>query len=97
VIDPDLPGPGIVTERDVLQSVGAGQDPDAERVGEHQTTHLVFAGPEWSLERAACEMTEGGFRHLIVIEGGDVVGLLSMRDIVRVWSSDGATSSMPAS
>jgi CBS domain-containing protein len=96
VIDPELPGPGIVTERDVLQSIAAGQDPDVERVEEHQTTHLVFAGPDWSLERAASEMSHGGFRHLIVIEAGDVVGLLSMRDIVRVWSSDGATSSMPA-
>jgi CBS domain-containing protein len=96
VIDPDLPGPGIVTERDLLASIGAGENPDEERVANHQSTHLVFAGPEWSLERAASEMAGGGFRHLIVIDDTEVVGLLSMRDIVRVWVSDGATSSMPA-
>jgi hypothetical protein len=37
----------------------------------------------------------GGFRHLVVIDGGDIAGILSMRDIVRCWVKDGATSEMP--
>ena len=95
VLDPEAPGPGIVTERDVLRSVGSGQDPDSERVAEHLTSELVFASPDWSLEEAAGAMSRGGFRHLIVVDGGDVKGILSVRDIIRCWSQDGATSDMP--
>jgi hypothetical protein len=40
-------------------------------------------------------MVHGGFRHLVVVDGGDIAGVLSMRDIVRVWVQDGATSEMP--
>jgi CBS domain-containing protein len=96
VIDPEQPGPGIVTERDILDSIGAGQDPDRERVSEHLSSDLTFASPDWSLERAAEAMVRGGFRHLVVVDGGTMVGILSMRDIVRVWVSDGATSELPS-
>jgi CBS domain-containing protein len=95
VMDPEAAGPGIVTERDVLKSIGSGQDPDAERVAEHLTADLVFASPDWSLEEAAVAMVKGRFRHLIVIEHGEVVGVLSVRDIIRCWTQDGATSEMP--
>jgi signal-transduction protein with cAMP-binding, CBS, and nucleotidyltransferase domain len=96
VLDPELPGPGIITERDILESVGAGQDPDRERVADHLTSDLVFAAPDWSLEEAAAAMVRGHFRHLVVVEGGEIEGLLAMRDIVRCWTDDGATSDMPA-
>jgi signal-transduction protein with cAMP-binding, CBS, and nucleotidyltransferase domain len=94
VIDDDAPGPGIVTERDLLLSVGAGEDPDVEPVGEHMTETVISAAPDWSLEHAAAEMSRRSVRHLVVFEAGEVVGILSMRDIVRVWTSDGATSEM---
>ena len=94
VIDPEQPGPGIITERDVLISIGRGQDPDKERVAEHLSANLTFAAPDWSLERAAEAMVRGGFRHLIVVDGGETVGVLSMRDIVRCWSKEGATTEM---
>jgi CBS domain-containing protein len=96
VIDPDQPGPGIITERDILDSLGAGQDPTVERVAQHLSADLVFAAPDWSLERAAEEMVRGGFRHLVVVDGGELAGVVSMRDIVRCWVTDGATSEMPA-
>jgi CBS domain-containing protein len=96
VIDPDQPGPGIVTERDLLQSLAAGEDPDGERVGDHLSPTLTFAAPDWSLERAAMSMVRGGFRHLVVVDRGELTGVLSMRDIVRCWTSDGATSELPA-
>jgi CBS domain-containing protein len=86
VIDPELPGPGIVTERDVSQAVGRGGDPDRERVVDHISTNATQASSDWSLDEAAKAMTSGGFRHLVVIDGGDLVGVLSMRDVVRVWS-----------
>jgi CBS domain-containing protein len=96
VIDPEQPGPGIITERDVLQSVGQGQDPDSELVRDHLSADITFAAPDWSLERAAEAMVRGGFRHLIVVDGGHMSGILSMRDIVRCWVSDGATSELPS-
>ena len=95
VVDPEAPGPGIVTERDVLKSIGEGQDPDTERVSDHLTAKLVFAAPDWSLEEAAVAMVRGRFRHLIVIDQGEIAGVLSVRDIVRCWVEDGATSDMP--
>ncbi|HEX8067068.1 MAG TPA: CBS domain-containing protein [Thermoleophilaceae bacterium] len=96
VIDPEQPGPGIVTERDILLSLAEGQDPDSERVGDHLSDNLTFAAPDWSLERAAEAMVRGNFRHLVVVDGGETVGVLSMRDIVRCWTEVGATSEMPA-
>ena len=96
VIDPDQPGPGIITERDLLISLGKGQDPDQERVGDHLSAHLTFASPDWSLERAAEAMVKGNFRHLVVVDGPDMIGILSMRDIVRCWVSAGATSELPS-
>ncbi|MBO0832649.1 MAG: CBS domain-containing protein [Actinobacteria bacterium] len=86
VIDPSHPGIGILTERDILDSVGAGQDPDAELVADHRTADVVFASPDWTLQQAAAAMAAGNFRHLIVIDGHEVTGLLSMRDIVRCWA-----------
>jgi CBS domain-containing protein len=96
VIDPEQPGPGIITERDILHSIGAGQDPDRELVADHLSAELTFAAPDWSLERAAEAMVRGRFRHLVVVDGANMVGILSMRDIVRVWVSDGATSELPS-
>jgi CBS domain-containing protein len=93
VIDEDAGGPGVVSERDILISIGRGEDPDAERVGDHMTGTVISAAPDWSLERAAVEMARRHIRHLVVIEAGALVGMLSMRDIVRVWTSEGATSS----
>jgi CBS domain-containing protein len=95
VVDPDGQGPGIITERDLLLSIGRGEDPDAECVSDHLSSHLTFASPDWSLERAAEAMVRGGFRHLVVVDGGETVGVLSMRDIVRCWTGDGASCDVP--
>jgi CBS domain-containing protein len=97
VMDPDGPGPAIITERDILVSLGGGQDPDGELVGDHLTRDVVYAAPDWSLEEAATAMVRGGFRHLIVLEGGETVGILSVRDVVRCWTDDGALCPVPAS
>jgi len=94
VTDDERPVPCIVTERDILNSLGRGEDPDSERVGEHMSEGVVAASPEWSLEHAASEMSKRGIRHLVVFDEGDLLGILSIRDIVRVWTSAGATSGM---
>jgi CBS domain-containing protein len=97
VMDPDAPGLGILTERDILLSLGQGQDPDTEMVADHLTSELVFAAPDWSLEQGAAAMVRGGFRHLIVIDEGEAAGVLSVRDIVRCWTDDGASCEVPQS
>jgi CBS domain-containing protein len=86
VLDHERSGIGILTERDILNSLGANQDPDTELVADHRTSDVVFASPDWTLDRAAEVMVAGGFRHLVVVDQGEVTGLLSMRDIVRCWS-----------
>ena len=85
IIDPEQPGPGIITERDLVRSLGAGEDPDREQVGDHLTAKAAFADSDWSLEEAADCMAEGGFRHLVVVSNSDVEGIISMRDIMHVW------------
>ena len=87
VHDPDGNGTGILTERDVLRAVGAGLDPDRERVGAHLTADLVYATADWTIEQAAEAMNRGGFRHLVVLDGPEVSGIVSVRDVVRVWSA----------
>lgn len=88
VIDPDGEGPGILTERDVLRAVAAGDDLEVVRVADHVTTSVVYAEPTWSLDDAARAMVEGGFRHLVVMQGPEVTGVLSVRDISRTWAGE---------
>ena len=97
VLDPEGQGPGILTERDILDSIGAGQDPATERASDHLTADVVFAAPDWSLEEAAVAMVRGRFRHLVVTDGGEIAGILSVRDIVRCWTDDGAICDVPES
>ncbi len=94
VADEQWPGPRVLSERDVLRSLGRGEDPDREVVGDHMSDSIITAAPDWSLERAASEMARRKVRHLLVFDSGKLVGVLSMRDIMRVWVSAGATSSM---
>ena len=94
VIDDESPTPRIITERDLLLSLGAGEDPDSEIVRDHMSDSVIAAAPDWSLERAAAEMSRRSIRHLVIYDGAELVGVLSMRDIVRVWTSEGATSGM---
>jgi CBS domain-containing protein len=96
VLDPDGQGPGIITERDILASLGAEQDPDKELVADHLTRDAVYASPDWSLEEAAAAMVRGNFRHLLVVERGEIAGIVSVRDIVRCWTDDGAICDVPA-
>lgn len=96
VMDTEGSGPSIITERDLLRANGRGQDIDVERVGDHLAARVIYAYADWSLEQAAAEMSRGHFRHVIVLDqGGEAVGILSMRDVVRCWVSDGASCEMP--
>jgi CBS domain-containing protein len=87
VLDGESSGIGIITERDILRSIAAGENPDIETAHDHQTTDVVYATPSWSLGEAANAMMRGGFRHLIVLDGSEATGMLSVRDIVRAWAA----------
>jgi CBS domain-containing protein len=84
VMDGSLPGPAVITERDLLRALAEGLDPDVERVEDHMTGELVTAAPGWPLQHAADLMVKHGIRHVLVFEGSELVGILSMRDVVRV-------------
>jgi signal-transduction protein with cAMP-binding, CBS, and nucleotidyltransferase domain len=88
VLDGESEGPGILTERDVLECVGRGQDVDTELVADHRTTSLTLAAPDWSLDEATATMLKCGYRHLVVCDGNEVVGVLSVRDVARAWSNE---------
>jgi len=86
VHNPETSGIGIITERDILHALGGGLDADTEPVEAHLTHDVVFATPRWTLDQAAEAMTRGGFRHLIVLDADEVVGMISVRDIVQAWT-----------
>jgi CBS domain-containing protein len=96
VFDNEQAGPGIITERDLLRSNGHGDDIDRERVRDHLAEHVIYAYADWPLQKAAEAMTEGGFRHVIVLDGDRPAGILSMRDIVRFWLEAGAVQTEAA-
>jgi CBS domain-containing protein len=91
VHDPDGSGPGILTERDIVRAVADGLDPDGALAGDHLTTDSAYGSPGWSLDEATEAMRRGGFRHLVVVDGSDVVGIISLRDVVRAWGDPAGT------
>jgi CBS domain-containing protein len=86
VLDVDAQSPGIITERDILRSVAAGDDTARELVRDHLTVEATVVHEHSALEFAAETMLRGRFRHLVVVdEHSEVAGILSMRDIVSCW------------
>ena len=80
---------GIMTVRDLMRAVARGLHDDAI-VGEYMSEHPETIVPEETVAHAAVLMLHGGFRHLPVVEGDDVVGIVSIRDLVRVTLEDSA-------
>jgi CBS domain-containing protein len=80
---------GIMTERDVMRAVARGLRDDVV-VGECMTADPDTIAPDDTVEHAAVLMIHGGYRHLPVVDGDDVVGVLSIRDLVQVVVEDSA-------
>ena len=80
---------GIVTERDVLRAVARGT-PEGTSVAELMTPDPETMEPDESTEHAAVLMIHGGFRHLPIVEDDEIVGVLSIRDLMRVVLEDSA-------
>ncbi len=77
----------ILTERDVMKAVAAGSDGSAP-VADWMTRHPETIEPEDSTDHAASLMIHGGFRHLPVVLGDEVVGIVSIRDLMKVALDD---------
>ena len=73
---------GILTERDVLDAVAAANDPEAVSVEQIMTADVVTVGPDWDLVEAARVMASRRIRYLVVYEGGQLLGVLSVRDVL---------------
>jgi CBS domain-containing protein len=73
---------GIVTERDLVSAIADGADPATTWVADYMTDRPTTADPEEDVHAAARRMSELGVRHLPVVDGGHLVGVLSMRDLL---------------
>ena len=73
---------GIFTERDALRAAGSGTDLNAAGVKDWMTKDPVTVGPDTDTEEAAALMASHGFRHLPVVDGDQVVGVVSLRDLL---------------
>ncbi|HET8978810.1 MAG TPA: CBS domain-containing protein [Solirubrobacteraceae bacterium] len=80
---------GIMTERDLLKAVARGLPGDA-RVAQYMTADPETIAPDDTTQHAAVLMIHGGFRHLPVVERDGVVGILSIRDLMRITIEDSA-------
>ncbi len=85
---------GILTERDILRAAATAIDLDTTRVEQTMTREVVRAAPDWEVYEAAAEMTDKHIRHLVVVEDGEAVGVLSIRDVLlagqRIELSEGS-------
>ncbi len=74
---------GIITERDILRSLASDSDPDSMTVNEVMTRGVISGAPGWGLLDAVKVMNDGGFRHLLVMEMEEPVGIVSLRDLME--------------
>jgi CBS domain-containing protein len=84
---------GVLSERDLLRTIAAKADPDSTSVEETMTRDVVTVAPDWEVYEAAAVMAARRIRHLVVANGDDVVGVVSVRDVLlagqRVELDDG--------
>jgi CBS domain-containing protein len=84
VVETNEESPSIFTEYDVVKVVANGDTLEGKTVGDHRTRVAVAATPDWPLSRAIDTMMQGQFRHLVVVDKGETVGMIAMRDIVEL-------------
>jgi CBS domain-containing protein len=73
---------GIVTERDILRAIAADKVMDDTTVADVMTRDVISGSPGWDIMRAAQTMADGKFRHLLIMEMDDPVGIVSLRDLL---------------
>lgn len=88
IVETDEESPSIFTEFDIVKVIAEGLDVEGRTVGDHHTRIAVAATPDWPLDRAMETMMRGQFRHLVVMNEGEIVGMLAMRDILDAVIAD---------
>jgi CBS domain-containing protein len=78
---------GIITERDLTAALAEGADSATTRVADYMTDRPITVAPDDDLEVASRQMAELGVRHLPVVDGSRLVGVLSMRDLVMAHAN----------
>jgi CBS domain-containing protein len=78
---------GIITERDVLRAIALGADPDKTTVDDVMTAEVFTIRPDMQLQEAAREMATRWIRHLPVVRGAQILGVVSMRDVTGVFAA----------
>ncbi len=78
---------GIITERDLLRAVALGADLTTATVDEAMTTEVFTVPPDMPLRDAAREMAARWIRHLPVVDGGRLLGIVSMRDVTGIFAA----------
>lgn len=78
---------GIITERDLLRAMALGADPQTSTVDETMTTEVFTVPPDMPLHEAAREMATRWIRHLPVVQDGELLGVISMRDITGIFAA----------
>lgn len=78
---------GILSERDILAAVGAeGSQVDQVKVGDLMTARVVTCSPEDTIIQVILKFDALGIRHLVAVDDGEMVGVLSMRDVLEAFS-----------
>ena len=91
IMDPEQPGPGIVTERDLVNLVADGGDPRTTKVSERMSKDLDTVDPKTDIAEAAGHMARLKIRHLPVLQDGELAGIISIRDLTN-WAVHELTS-----
>ena len=86
---------GIITERDILHALAQDKDMDETTVDQVMTRDVVSGEPGWGIAQAVKVMTEGGFRHLLVMELNDPVGIVSLRDLMQAMVEQAEADGRP--
>jgi CBS domain-containing protein len=81
---------GIITERDLVRAVAEGADPESETVGSWMAEAPDTFSPDVDVEEAARWLLEVGYRHMPVMSEGELLGIVSIRDIL--WAIVGGES-----
>jgi CBS domain-containing protein len=82
---------GVLSERDLVAAVADGQDVEEERVADHLVDDLVTVDEKVSIEDASRTMSEAELRHLTVSRDGEVIGVVSIRDLLAALLEEAAS------
>ena len=87
---------GVISERDIVRALAEGADPDIERAESVMTLDMVTVGPRDTIVSVAERMLDDEIRHVPVCNDGEVVGVVSERDALRIFVADYRSTRQPS-